>query len=211
MSARTLSAMVFSIATVVLLASVATADQVMIGPTDDSFVDSYYADNNYGEVSYLRILCNEFGRTVQWNQTLIQFDLSSYSGAYVYGAYLRLYVFWIEESDFKFDEWIGRNVSSWDEMSVTWNNKPETDDFYFIGDPDEDDWWVIEVTDWVDGFVSGDHDNYGFTLGTFAYYSIYFYSKESDDPGLHPELELHYYPNDAVQPISVGSIKALFK
>lgn len=192
-----------------VFASAAIAASVVLNPSDDAGIVGYNPGNNYGDSSPMWVGRNYGG----WLNSLIRFDLSSYSGAVVDDALLRLYVPSYGGNFPPSSIWIGTNDDSWDEGTVTWNNSPGTDDFFYVpDDPSIGDWWEIDVTDWVDDFVNGGHANYGFQIGTLDtdddWFSIR--TKEYSDSDFYPVLEMEYhYP--AIQSTSLGSIKSLFE
>jgi hypothetical protein len=200
---------IFAALLVVSSSMVASAHQVILNPTQDSIIWSYAPDNNYGGLDYLAIGCQNSG----WLDSLIQFDLSSYSGVIVESAYLGFYVFSANGTFPPTDVWIERAGNSWDEMTVTWNNCPGGADSIFISGPGSlYDWWIIDVSSYVNAWVSGAHPNYGFMLGTLDSNEDYFgvYSREYTDVGYRPQLELNYH-NVSVQPTSLGVLKAIYK
>ncbi len=104
---------------------------------------------------------------------------------------------------------IAQNSTDWDELSVTWNNKPLYGLFYSITAPSVlYDWWEIDVTDWVQGVVEGTYSNYGFQL--FQSDTDYAgFSMRTKEGVSSPELVLDYTPSD-LQSATFGGIKALF-
>lgn len=187
--------------------SVAIADMVTLYPTDDSDVVQGYPDTNYGSDIDLTVgYHSSFG----WANTLIKFDLSSYSGTTISSAYLRLYVY-EALGDFPTDEiYNARNDADWDEATVTWSNKPGFAEITSITAPSTYDWWVIDVTSWVQDMVDGTDPNYGFQIfqDDTDWATIHMRSKEYTDN--HPELVLDYIPV-GIQSTSIGSIKAIFE
>jgi len=191
------------------LSMAANASQVILNPSQDTFIWSYAPGSNYGGLDYLVIGC----QNGWWLDSLMQFDLSSYSGVVVESAYLRLYVYSSEGPFPPTGIFIGRVAASWDEMTVTWNNKPGAADCTYIAGPGSvDAWWVIDVASYVNDWVSGTYDNYGFIIGTLDTEGNYFHvwSREYANPDYRPQLELNYH-DVSVQPTSLGIIKAIYK
>lgn len=185
----------------------ATADTATLYPTDDAVVVEGYPATNYGNDAYLTV---GYSSIFVWANTLIKFDLSSYSGATVNSAYIRLYVYDSVGSFPTVIIRIARNNADWVEGSVTWNNKPVIGESTPITAPSTYDWWVIDVTGWIQDIVSGADPNYGFQIyknssalpGTFTMHSKEYSSN-------HPELVLDYTPSALVN-TSWGLIKAGF-
>jgi hypothetical protein len=200
---------IFVVLLFLAFSTVANAHQVILNPSQDSTVIGCTPDTNYGGETTLWIGHDNGG----WVDPLIQFDLSSYSGVIVESAYLRLYVYEHGGAFPPSGIWIARITDSWDEMTVTWNNMPGYDDSTYIGGPGSvDSWWVIDAASYVNDWVSGTHDNYGFMLGTSDSNDDFFdmYSREHSDSNYRPKLELNYH-DVSVQPTSLGSIKAIYK
>jgi hypothetical protein len=209
----------FSIFVVLFFLSLSTAanahqavlhpSQVILNPSQDSTIIDYNPDGNYGGDDTLWI-GHDYGG---WLDPLLQFDLSPYPGVIVESAYLWLYVYSQAGTFPPTDMWIERITGSWDEMTVTWSNFPGgADPTYISGPTSVADWWIIDAASYVNNWVSGTYDNFGFILGTADinddYLSIY--SKEYTDSNYHPQLELNFH-DVSVQPTSLGSIKAIYK
>lgn len=191
------------------LASIATSAQVFLNSSQDAGVYEYYPNNNYGSLDYSSI-----GRWLDtWENTLIQFDLSSYMGAIVESAYLRLYVEG-NSGDFPPNIFNTINSSAWDESTVTWSNKPAMDDWEFDLTPPSGvgTWWVVDVSSKVQNWLNGT-SNYGFQLGQdtpTGSNGFHVNTKECSNPDYRPKLELNYH-YAAIQSTSLGSIKTLFE
>lgn len=182
------------------------ADQVTLYSSDDADVWQGFPDNNRGAEQSFQVGYDGSGF---WRNALIKFDVSSISGTVINSATIRL---WVINSwgDFPTDEiFIARNSSDWEEMTVTWNNKPGFIEWIPISAPSVIDWWEIDVTDWIQDIVDGTDPNYGFQI----------YQDDTDYAGfsmrtkegvLDPELVVSYSPSD-LQATTFGSIKALFR
>jgi hypothetical protein len=195
---------------ILAVTTIATAHQVILNPSQDSNIATYDHDN-YGYSVFL-FIGEHSGYGKMW-YPIIQFQLSPYHDVIVESAFLQLYVNSAEGAFPPTSIWIGRITGMWFESSVTWDNFPGADDSTFIGGPDSiNDWWIIDVSSYVNSWVSGSYDNYGFILGTLDYrYNIFdMYSRDYDVPALRPKLELNYH-DVCVNPVSLGNIRAIFK
>ena len=172
----------------------------------DADIWEYTPDDNRGDEQYFQVGCGGAG---YWRNSLVRFDLAPISGATVNSAVLRLMVvdYW---GDFPTDEvFIARNADYWEEMTVTWNNRPNIAEVDPIPAPGICDWWEIDVTAWVQGMADGTLDNYGFQIyqNDTDYAGFTMRSREMSDP---PELFVDYTPMD-LQNETFASIKALYR
>jgi len=189
----------------VMLAGIATADTATLNPSDDADVWQYIPDTNRGTEQGFQVGCCGAG---YWRNSLIKFDLSSYSGATVNSATLRLWVY-SSFGDFPTDNiYIARNDADWDELTVTWNNSPSLAGIALITAPSAYDWWEIDVTGWVQDFVEGSFPNYGFQIlqNDTDYAGFSMRTKEGT---IDPELVLDY-TLVSLQSTTFGRIKTLF-
>ncbi len=183
-----------------------SADQVFLNPTDDAYVWEFYPDNNYGNED--SIYAGYYNGCIN---ALLEFDLSSYAGATINSANLRLYVY-DSVGAFPTDQiMITRNDADWDEGSATWNNKPGFAEFTNITAPGTYDWWETDVTNWVQDIIDGTDPNYGFQiLKDDAGANATFTMRSKEYSSNHPELVLDYTPS-VIESASLGEIKAAFK
>jgi len=183
----------------------ASADQALLDPTDDAYISNLYPDTKYGGHELLAV-----GFNGGYLSTLVKFDLSSYSGATVNNAYVQTYIYFTDDeySNVK----IGRNIADWSESTVTWNNRPGFSGYISVPSVPSSGWWEIDVTSFVQEFIGGTYDNYGFRIGKgdSDYGYCLMYSKESIHESERPYLELNYDPV-AVESESLGNIKASFR
>ncbi len=189
----------------VIFTSIAIADQETLYPTDDADVWEYIPDSNRGTEQSFQVACCGAG---YWRNSLIKFDLSSYSGATVNSATLRLWVY-SSFGDFPTDNiFISRNDADWDELAVTWNNKPGMIEHGSITAPSAYDWWEIDISYQVQDILDGTNPNYGFQIyqDDTDYAGFSMRTKEST---IDPELVLDYTPA-ALQSTTFGRIKSLF-
>ncbi len=188
---------------VIVIPNTASADQVILNPIDDARVWAQFPDNNYGSSADLTI-----GYLNGHFKTFIKFDLSPYAGATINSAYLRLYVF---DGSFPMSNiYIGTNTTDWNEEILTWNNKPSLWGYTYISSPSSYDWWVIDVTDWIQDMVNGSIDSYGFQIGRNIAGLNRLYMRSKEAASNHPELELNYTPS-SVESETMGHIKVLFR
>lgn len=190
----------------VLFPAAAAAETDTFISTADADIWEYTPDTNRGDSQYFQVGCCGSGF---WRNSLVEFNLVPISGATVHSAIIRLMVVdsW---GDFPTDEiFIARNGSGWDEMTVTWNNRPAMAETEPIGAPSSTGWWEIDVTPWVQDMVFGILPNHGFHI----------YQNDTDyagftmrtrDGSAAPELVVDYTPM-ALQNSTFGSIKALFR
>ncbi|MEN8209052.1 MAG: DNRLRE domain-containing protein [Candidatus Fermentibacteria bacterium] len=186
----------------VLLLTAAIAAAVTLNPTDDAFISEQNHSTNYGSQNFLMI-----GHTGLYNNSLLKFDLSAYAGETVEYAELRLYVYYLgTTSNFL----IARNTEDWSESSVTWNTCPSfTDELSITGPQVEEEYWVIDVTGVVQGFLNGSYENYGFHLTKDNPLDgfVYIFSKEYS--GNYPELDITFA--SSLESTTLGAIKAAFQ
>ena len=197
---------VLTVFILVIFASIAIADQATLNPTDDSDAWQDMPDTNRGSEQNFQVGCIS---TEQWRNSLIKFDLSPYSGVIINNATIRLMVF-ASWGDFPTDEiYIARNNADWDELSVTWNNKPGFAAFTPITAPSIlFEWWEIDVTGWVQDIVDGTDPNYGFQI--FQDDTDYAgFSMRTKEGTIDPELVLDYVPA-SLESATFGRIKSLF-
>jgi len=182
----------------------ASADQALIEPLDDAFIYSKLPDTNYGDNVALVVGYND-----GYLSTLILFDVSPYSGVTVDSAYIQTYIYQSngEYSNIK----IGKNTGYWTEETVTWNNRPAFDDYVSIPSIPSSGWWEIDVTSFVENYVSGADPNYGFRIGKgdTDHGNANFWSRDSAESE-KPYLELNY-TSTAIKSASLGNIKAAFR
>ena len=196
---------VLTVLVLVIFASIAIADQDTLYPSDDADVWQYLPDTNRGTELSFQVGCGGSG---YYRNSFIKFDLSAYSGATINTATIRLMVF-ASWGDFPTDEiYIARNNADWDELIVTWNNRPGFNMKTLIPAPSILDWWEIDVTDWVQDFVDGTEPNYGFQIfqDDTDYAGFAMRTKEGT---IAPELVLDYEPV-SLEHTTFGRIKSLF-
>ena len=96
----------------------AQAGEVTLKPTDDTYVDSFDANSNYGGTNYLDV------QTHDWQiMTWLKFDLTSVpEGAVVDIATLQLHTFIVGET-YNIGAY-SCSTNTWAELSLTYANMP---------------------------------------------------------------------------------------
>jgi hypothetical protein len=189
---------ILAAAIVAVLATTASAGTVDLTATDDAMLFSgSYSNTNYGSDVRMGIY---WGSARQ--KSLVKFDLGSIdSGATITSAILTLYVDghgspWNNSNNEAMD--LYRVTESWDEGTVTWNNRSgitswsttggtyagtggnpyatSTQSVASVGDP-----VTWDVTDLVEEWVAGTSDNHGLIIMGAATYGnqMHFYSLEN--------------------------------
>jgi hypothetical protein len=95
--------------------------------------------------------------------------------------------------------WVERVTANWNELTLTWNNKPGTTTTNRIVIPSSTSLWNynatdLDVTEMVKTMVSGS-SNFGFCLSLQSeaiYRSVIFASSDSPNPALRPKLVVTY-------------------
>jgi hypothetical protein len=165
-------------AALLLVCASSWADTELLPLTDDAFVAGdvdiwQQADNNYGADS------NLFVHAYGPKQSLLRFDAASISGQTVTNATLRLYL-----NDIRSAGTISVHAitSSWNEGSVTWNNRPPAEGsaaaVVNVTTSDEGSVISIDVTNVVARWAAGSLPDAGFLLVTANYIRAFFDAKE---------------------------------
>lgn len=184
----------------------------------DTFVDEGFPISNYGNWGILIVGLDEWSYELIYEEhTLIQWDLSDLppEGATIIEAIMELYC----------EGYHGYPsghihyyiiIDPWYESTVTWENRPRYSGAVHIstGWPDADSWLSANITQFVQKWYYGIYANYGIYIlssGTSGLHRAFFKSSDCVSyPDYRPRLTITYNPPDVVQPLSVGSIKALF-
>jgi len=181
------------------------ADSVSLYSNGDAHVWQYDPNSNCGSSTNLTV-----GYVNGWSNTLIGFDLSPLYGATVNSAVLWTYV-WNSQGAFPTSQiYIARNTSDWDQSTVTWNNKPGYSGAIPITAPSILDWWSVDVTSFVQDFVSESHPNYGFQIYKGNALDDSFYLRSSEHASNYPVLIINYTPMH-LENTTFGAIKAMFR
>ncbi|MDY7077725.1 MAG: DNRLRE domain-containing protein [Chloroflexota bacterium] len=133
----------------------------------DTWVNEALPSTNYGSEDYLRVRYDGVGMGNR-AYTLLWFDTSDLpSDIVVISATLEAYsmINQVQSNQLLFGEDIFPDTihTDWDEMTVTWNNKPVA---YGGGPPSpyQEGWMSWDVTESVEGWVDGTALNYGIQL-----------------------------------------------
>ena len=191
-----LTLMLMSIIFLLINAGFTDADEneaIIIRADHDALVCEYYPDTNFGSREFIGVgnFCG--GEDVSF----IKFSLSDIpSGSIITSAELKLYAYLISGDPQNVN--VYELASSWNENTVTWNNRPTS---YYTNPvstqyiDDEDDYYVWDVTQHVDDWFSGDRTNYGFYLkGTSTVYNNYIYFNSDESSYYKPYLVVYYIP-----------------
>lgn len=153
--------------------------------------------------------------TVNWlpnqaNRGIVEFNLSTISGATINSAYIELYNRANSPNDYF---GIYRVTASWAEMSVTWSNQPAhyATAYAQLNVPSTGS-FKFDVKTLVQEWASGTYNNYGFKLikrtesGTYPY----FCSSDHGTSTWRPKITVDYTPT-GIAPTSIGKVKALYR
>lgn len=175
------------------------------GSGKDSHIRAGGPSSNYGTYTYI---------TVNWapsqaNRGIVEFDLSTISGATINSAYIDLYSRYNSPNDYF---GIYRCTASWSEMSVTWSNQPaHASTVYAQVNVPSTGTYRFDVKTLVTEWASGTYNNYGFKLikrtesGTYPYFVSSAYGTATN----RPKITVDYTPS-GISPTSMGKVKALF-
>lgn len=162
-------------------------------PTDDTFINQPAGPNTpRGDLDHM-IVENDYGADGPYWQidVLVAFDVSSIpSDAIIVSAKLNLYYhMWYANNPSGRDLGLYRITSNWDEETATWNNQPSYASQPSTSSPvpsSTNTWMEWDVTEDVQGFVSGQETNYGWKVtdenqwGMFDIPQTFFRTKESN-------------------------------
>ncbi|WP_258099928.1 DNRLRE domain-containing protein [Marinoscillum pacificum] len=181
------------------------------GPTtgNDALVSLLMPDNNYGDYEDIHLYSWTVNGSFETHHVLIDFDLSDLpENAIIDAAYLSL--FYNNTSVYRISYHphnsgnntfsVNRVLEDWNEMTVTWNNKPEIseeDQVIVENRPgDEIDYDNIEVTELVKDMYANPSSNHGLLIkhDVEAVYKVAFFaSSEHPNESLRPKLEVYYH------------------
>ena len=173
----------------------AAAEVIEIIPSQDAYICTCKPDstNPNGGENYL--YHGQWGSC--YNRTLIQWDLSVIpAGAIIISAEMQLYceAFYGSQSGEPVYNLI---EESWDEQNVTYNNQPDYSSVIAaIGYwPDADEWYSLDVTEFVLAWFSGSEENYGIcclSQNTTGTCDPGFWSSNYSNGTLRPKLVVTY-------------------
>lgn len=198
----------------VLTVATAFAAELVLQPGSegkDSQVNIRLPDNNFGSNAYLM---QNYGPSYE-ARALIEFDLSSISGATINSAKLDLWIGLPNPTNYDFG--VYRVTASWEEMTVTWNKQPTHYATSYntirisgaVGGP-----YTWDVKKLVQEWVSKTYPNYGLMVKRVDMNNPtnwpYFCSSDHTTTSYRPKLTVDYTPS-AITPTSFGKVKAVFK
>lgn len=115
---------VFSALCIETTTTYAQTNQVTLKPTDDTYVDNWHRNSNYGNVSFLLVencpLINSSMEEIVW----LKFSLPTIqNGVAIDSAILQLYVESVWFNDFNISAYSCADIS-WNEQELTYSNMP---------------------------------------------------------------------------------------
>lgn len=184
-----------TIALMILAASLANAETLVLTPVQDAYICDCQPDvtNPNGGPTHLY-----HGRyTTCYDRSLIQWDLSALPpGAEIEAAVMGLYC--ISFTGTPSGQPVFYPVAgAWDELSVTHSTDPghSPSPFVVASWPQPQAWFEVDVTALVQEWLSGEQGNYGIyctSQGCTSTSVPGFWSKDSDHPDLWPRLVITY-------------------
>jgi len=179
-----------------------SASAATLYPTHDAYVSEQNHGTNYGGQNFLWV-----GWSALLIDTYIKFDVSAHEGKTIESADLRLYVYYLNTTT---DHLISRNTEDWSEDTITWDDTPASADSSAVpGATTVDAYWEIDVTSYVQDFLDGTYENYGFHLTKDAPLDGFLYIWSKEYSSNQPELVLTL--SSGVESASLGEIKTSFK
>ncbi|MCD6459414.1 DNRLRE domain-containing protein [bacterium] len=168
----------------------------------DTIVYSGSPNNNYGSG-----LSMDAGNINSF-YPLIEFDISVLpEDVIIYNAVLELYVRAVNSVHYPMSAY--KIVSPWDEMTVTWNNKPSLDMSAGVlnsgGIPAQYTWAEWDITDFVNEWHSGISPNYGVGVVSMTNYSqaYLFWTSDYSTDTLRPKLTITYDAQAVPEPTTL--------
>jgi len=192
------------------------ADEIEVQPgaeAKDAQITSAMSNYNWGDRLYL---------TDNWGNCdtrgMIEFDFEEY-GFDPEGNYrvneATFSVYHILNSPEGATWYLYRITEEWEEMTVTYNNKPDYDEDYFSETvySASPSWEEFDVTNMVQSWLDGEYDNYGFYLwrGGYANKITYHISSDHGASSWHWKLYVNYDDLTVIEETSIGTVKALYR
>jgi len=171
---------------------------ITLNPSKDARIFQYSPNMKGGSHIYLNVGTDN-GTYLEWS--LLEFDLFSVPPGFdIDKAELQLYQY-TAGNGANDGQLVGvRNITgTWEELGVTWNNKPAWGDTYdYRAITKANDWKTWDITNLVKDWFSGAKINYGLYLFTddksFLNSFRVFHSKESNSANYRPKLVLTDLP-----------------
>lgn len=154
-----------------------------------------HSGENYGWQTHMLVSGNTVETLIVYGY--IQFDISTIpSCASVVSARMYMTFYGVTIKPPPNDIYAYRNTQTWDEDTITWDNKPAYDASYtdYVNCEDSHTWYYWNVTSDVQSFVAGTKTNYGWTLRPNET-NDHVASRSKEDtyyPDDHPYLEIEY-------------------
>ncbi|MEA3338104.1 MAG: DNRLRE domain-containing protein [Chloroflexota bacterium] len=177
-----------------------TQQTVTLTSVSDATILEGYPFLNFGEVIDIWVGYDDYSNpNGEIARGLVKFDLSSFPNrADIQNGTLRIYY----KGHWEFPDWVDTITAfqaqgNWQEMSVTWNNKPGFGNSYGSVDVVADGnwrWYELDVKSLVQDWVNGTYPNEGIVLrgeeasGAESSWRA-FYTREGNNP---PELVVTY-------------------
>ena len=134
--------------------SIANATTVTLSPTDDAYTEVFNPDTNYGGSAFL---ATNLGNLSQRQYSYLMFDLSIIpSNEVITSATLNIYQVAGAGSGESGVSLFRLADDTWGEMTVTWNNHPDTTGYTFM-DTNPNGYTYVGWSEW-DLFASGTFD-----------------------------------------------------
>ncbi len=176
----------------------------------DAFTTSVAKDSNFGD-QHILMLGRADGVFMYTFIEFTELNDPQYQGATVNSAHLKLRVDIIGSGTSSTDQYeIGPCSTAWVEDTITWNNQPSVHESVTLNYTTDFGWVSIDVTSWVQKWLDGTWDNYGFSLfdedGNYEENHSY----SSDFPHVlvfRPRLVMEY-SDSAIEEATWGQIKA---
>ncbi|XPF94965.1 S8 family serine peptidase [Colwellia sp. RE-S-Sl-9] len=136
-----------------------TVNTVITYPAGDTYVrDGSYGDTNFGLAENLTVK-SIYDSTEFKRKTFVKFDNSAYDDLVIQNATLRFYVSSVNTDPTRTIHFYD-TTATWDEMSLTWNNAPSTNELVgtvevlnTTGPDYEEDtsgtWYELDITDYL--------------------------------------------------------------
>lgn len=164
---------------------------VKVFPAADAYVaDGKYANNNYGKANVTVVRSNGTGYNYE---SFYKFDLSNIEGN-ITSAKLRLYPTGVYNPEVNYAEMVS---NTWDEFTITWNNKPaSTGNVVGSWDPVKGVWVAVDVTEGAQAAVDSEDKNISFRVFPDSIYNsnptdtANYASRENTSATLRPYLEV---------------------
>ncbi len=208
---RTLTLLLLALVLVVGATTVTFQPGPAVGKDAKCIFSLNFMDTNFG--SDPDLCFGAYREGDGFSRSFIEFtelNDSQYQGATVASASLWLYCCYTISRDSRYHR-LGLISTEWNESAITARNCPGVSEHLSFPIPEcESCWLEFDVTDYVQSWLDGTQQNYGFVFyGTGGEDLIVTCSSDGSDSTLRPKLVLEYY-GAAVEEATWGEIKADF-